>query len=356
MRKLTFSFFGLLSGLIILVCNCELSLAGSIEDVLTSLKGLSAKERLTRVESEARKEGRVHWASSTPQAWAEPMLQIFRKRYPMIQVEYRSQSGRVLAERVIREHRAGSHDVDIVGTSIVTFAGMKDSGVIAPYVSPEAAQLRVSMKDPEGWWVGYFADIQAIICNKNRVANAPNAWKEFLDPKWKGTFSIDDTRYEWFYALQKIYGAEEATRLITGFRNNGAVLRRGSTLRSQFVAAGEEFCALGVYLGNVHLLLEKSAPVTYAVPEPAIMVPVINMMAKFPPHPYAAILLYDFILTPEAMAQYARANAVVPGREGLPVSKEVAELQGKRFHVIDVEAASRNYDKTVKEYSSLLKK
>ena len=345
-----------MSGLIVFCLQYDLSFAGSIEGALKSLSGLSSKERLARVENEARKEGRVHWASSTPQAWAEPMLQIFRKRYPMIQVEYRSQSGRVLAERVIREYRAGNHDIDIVGTSIVTFAGLKDSGVIAPYVSPEVAQIRANMRDPEGWWVGYFGDIQAIICNETRVANAPNAWKDFLDPKWKGAFSIDDTRYEWFYALQKVYGAEEANRLITGFKQNGAVLRRGSTLRSQFVAAGEESCALGVYLGNVHLLLEKGAPVIYSVPEPAIMVPVINMMARLPPHPYAAILLYDFILTPEAMAQYARANAVVPAREGLPVIKEVAELQGKRFHVIDVEASSRDYEKTVKEYSTLLKK
>ena len=125
----------LLVGLIILGLRLDLSFAASIEDVLTSLKGLSPKERLARVESEARKEGRVHWASSTPQAWAEPALQIFRKRYPMIQVEYRSQSGRVLAERVIREHRAGNYDIDVVGTSIVTFAGMKDSGVIALYLS-----------------------------------------------------------------------------------------------------------------------------------------------------------------------------------------------------------------------------
>ena len=274
----------------------------------------------------------------------------------MIQVEYRSQSGRVLAERVIREHRAGKYDIDVVGTSIVTFAGMKDSGVIAPYLSPEAGQIRSNMRDPQGWWIGYFGDIQAIICNKNRVANAPTAWKDFLDLKWKGLFSIDDTRYEWFYALQKIYGAEEANRLVAGFKQNGVIVRRGSTLRSQFVAAGEESCALGVYLGNVHLLLEKSAPVIYSVPEPAIMVPVINMMAKLPPHPYAAILLYDFIISSEAMGQYAAANAVVPGRDGLPVIKEVGELMGKRFHVIDVEASSRDYEKTVKEYNSLLKK
>jgi hypothetical protein len=60
--------------------QCDFSIAASIEDILTSLKGLSAKERLARVESEARKEGKVVWSSSTPQAWAEPALQIFQKR------------------------------------------------------------------------------------------------------------------------------------------------------------------------------------------------------------------------------------------------------------------------------------
>ena len=78
----------------------------AIDETLKTLKELSAKERLTRVENEARKEGSVRWASSTPQAWAEPALQIFRKRYPTIQVEYLRQSGRVLAERIIQIGRA----------------------------------------------------------------------------------------------------------------------------------------------------------------------------------------------------------------------------------------------------------
>lgn len=333
----------------------EVVLGASIDEVVRSLTVLSARDRLARVETEARKEGSVRWASSTPQAWAEPALQAFRKRYPGIQVEYMRQSGRVLAERIVREHRAGKYDIDIVGTSAVTFAGMKDAGVITPYVSPEAAQLRPNMRDPGGWWVAYFGNIQAIICNGNRVKTAPGDWKDFLDPKWKGEFSIDDTRYEWFYALQKIYGAQEANRLITGFRQNGVNLRRGGTLRAQLVGAGEESCGLGVYLNNVRDLLEQSAPVNYSVPEPVLVVPVINMMAKLPPHPYAAILLYDFILTPEATGQYTRANAMAPARDHLPLVKEVNELQGKRFHIVDVEASSRDYEKTVKEYGSLLK-
>jgi iron(III) transport system substrate-binding protein len=334
----------------------DLAYSAPIDEALKTLTGLTGNERLTRIENEARKEGSVRWASSTPQPWAEPALQIFRKRYPTIKVEYMRQSGRVLAERIIREHRAGKYDIDIIGTSAVTFAGMKDSGVIAPYVSPEAAQLRPNMKDPAGWWVAYFGNIQAIICNRTRVKSAPNDWKDFLDPKWKGEFSIDDTRYEWFYALQQIYGREEANRMITGFRQNGVNLRRGGTLRAQLVGAGEELCGLGVYLNNVRDLTEQNAPVTYSVPEPVIVVPVINMMAKLPPHPYAAILLYDFILTPEATGQYTRANAMAPARDNLPLVKEVVELQGKRTYVVDVEASSRDYEKTVKEYNSLLKR
>ena len=351
----TFFLWGLASFTLAMASPAEIVLGASIDEVVRSLKGLSARDRLARVETEARKEGSVRWASSTPQAWAEPALQAFRKRYPGIQVEYMRQSGRVLAERIVREYRAGKNDIDIIGTSAVTFAGMKDTGVITPYISPEAAELRKDMKDPEGWWTAYFGNIQAIICNRNRVRTAPGDWKDFLDPKWKGEFSIDDTRYEWFYALQKIYGAQEANRLITGFRQNGVNLRRGGTLRAQLVGAGEESCGVGVYLNNVRDLLEQSAPVNYSVPEPVLVVPVINMMAKLPPHPYAAILLYDFILTSEATGQYTRANAMAPARDNLPLVKEVTELQGKRFHVVDVEASSRDYEKTVKEYSSLLK-
>jgi iron(III) transport system substrate-binding protein len=351
----TFFLWSVASFTLAMASPAEIVLGASIDEVVKSLKVLSARDRLARVETESRKEGIVRWASSTPQAWAEPALQAFRKRYPGLQVEYMRQSGRVLAERIVREYRAGKNDIDIIGTSAVTFAGMKDAGVITPYISPEAAELRKDMKDPEGWWTAYFGNIQAIICNRNRVRTAPGDWKDFLDPKWKGEFSIDDTRYEWFYALQKIYGAQEANRLITGFRQNGVNLRRGGTLRAQLVGAGEESCGLGVYLNNVRDLLEQSAPVNYSVPEPVLVVPVINMMAKLPPHPYAAILLYDFILTPEATGQYTRANAMAPARDNLPLVKEVTELQGKRFHVVDVEASSRDYEKTVKEYNSLLK-
>ena len=43
----------------------DLAYGAPIEEALKALRGLPAKERLTRVETEARKEGSVRWASST---------------------------------------------------------------------------------------------------------------------------------------------------------------------------------------------------------------------------------------------------------------------------------------------------
>ena len=47
---------------------------------------------------------------------------------------------------------------------------------------------------------------------------------------------------------------------------------------------------------------------------------------------------------------------MAPARDNLPLVQAVRDLQGKRVHVIDVEASSRDYEKTVKEYRALLKK
>ena len=52
-------FLGLASFLAVLGSQIDAASGAPIEDVLKSLKGLSAKERLARVESEARKEGSV---------------------------------------------------------------------------------------------------------------------------------------------------------------------------------------------------------------------------------------------------------------------------------------------------------
>ena len=291
------------------------------EQAAQTLAGLSGRERLARLEKEARREGLVCWATSTTVTWAEPVLEGFRKKYPGIKIAFNRVSGRALADRAIREYQAGKHDVDVLGSSAITFWGVKQSGMITSYLSPETATLPSDRKDAKGFWSAPYSNVLAIICNKNRVKVAPKEWKEFADPRWKGDYSIDTERSQWFYALQKIYGDEAATKLLSAYVQNGGQMRRGGTLQSQLVAAGEYSCAVGVYLDSVYLLLKAGAPVVYSVPEPVLLSSTIAMMPKFPPHPYGAILLYDFLLSPEGISLSTHNNALFPSNEHVPVVK-----------------------------------
>ena len=282
-------------------------------------------------------------------------MERFRKKYPDIKIAFNRVSGRALADRAIREYQAGKYDVDVLGSSAITFWGVKESGMITSYLSPETAKLPSDRKDAKGFWSAPYSNILCIICNKNRVKAVPKEWKDFADPKWKGDFSIDAERFPWFYALQKIYGDEGATKLVKAYVQNGGQIRRGGTLQSQLVAAGEYSCAVAVYLDSAHLLLKAGAPIVYSVPEPVLLSPTIIMMPKFPPHPYGAILLYDFLLSPEGLSLSTQNNALFPSNEAVPVVSEVGILKGRPSYFIDIEETSRDFKKISEGYQSLLK-
>jgi len=330
--------------------------AASFEEAIKSLDGLSGRERLARLVKEARKEGRVLWSSSTNLDRVEPLLSAWKRKYPGIQIEYHRLSGRSLADFAITEHRAGRDEIDILGSSAVTFLALKKAGVVRPYIAPETAAFSSGMRDPQGYWVSEYSNVPAIICNKNRVKVAPKEWKAFADPKWKGDFSIDSERFQWFYALEKIYGEEGAKQLIRAYRQNGALVRRGGTLQVQVVAAGEYSCALGAYLDSAYLLREKGAPLNYSVPEPVMLSPTLTMMTRFPPDPYGAMLLYDYITSPEGMSHFTRNNALFPSRENVQVVDDIKALEGKSLHVIGVEDQSRHYKEISEKYRALVEK
>ena len=212
------------------------------------------------------------------------------------------------------------------------------------------------MRDPQGYWVSEYSNVLAIICNKNRVKSPPKDWQDFTDQRWKSDFSIDTERFQWFEALQKIYGAERAKQLMLAYRQNGALVRRGGTLQVQLVAAGEYSCTPAAYLNSAYLLRERGAPLVSSVPEPVMLSPSITMMTRFPPDPYGAMLLYDYIISPEGMSYFTRNNALFPSRENVPVVDDIKALEGKPLHFIEVEEQSRRYKEISRRYQALVEK
>ena len=70
-----------------------------------------------------------------------------------------------------------------------------NSGLIEPYVSPNAAKIPDKYKDKDGTWTGTYVGVLGFCSNKDQlakagVAQAPTSWEALLDPKLKKQVAI----------------------------------------------------------------------------------------------------------------------------------------------------------------------
>jgi iron(III) transport system substrate-binding protein len=95
-------------------------------------------------------------------------------------------------------------------------------------------------------------------------------------------------------------GEAEGLRLFRDLvATNGVSVRRGHTLLANLVASGEVPLALTVYNFTAEQLKRKGAPLDWFVIPPAVARANGVALARRAPHPYAALLYYDFMISQE---------------------------------------------------------
>jgi iron(III) transport system substrate-binding protein len=127
--------------------------------------------------------------------------------------------------------------------------------------------------------------------------NAPKSYEDLTEPQWKGKLGVEADDANWFMSIAGAMGEDKAVAL---FRNivarNGMSLRKGHTLLSNLVVAGEVPLALTVYGYRINELKAKTAPIDGTVLPPAVALPTGIAVFAHAPHPYAAALFMDFFL------------------------------------------------------------
>jgi iron(III) transport system substrate-binding protein len=146
--------------------------------------------------------------------------------------------------------------------------------------------------------------------NKVRRSEIPATYEGFTDPKWKGRIGIEATDAEWMATLIKTWGE---ARGMSFFRKLSAMkpdVRRGHVLLAELVAAGEIPVALTTYNSNVEPLKRKGAPIDFVPVQPVAARPQGIGVARSAPHPHAALLFADLVLSPEGQKLFESMGRV----------------------------------------------
>ena len=292
--------------------------------------GYKGADRNARLLERARAEGTVSIYTSLAPTEAGPLAEAFEKKTGVKVQLWRALSDGVV-QRAVSEMRGKRYAVDVIETNGPEMESLAREQVLAEFHSPNLADIPPAIIPKHGQWVpdrlNFF--VVAYNTNKVRAADLPKTYEGFLDPKWKGRIALEATDAEWMGGVVKHWGE---ARGMDYFRKLSVLkpdLRKGHVLLAQLIASGEVEVGLTAYYANVQSFKKRGAPIDWAPVEPVIARPQGIGVARHAPHPNAALLFIDFVLSTEAQEMLA-------GMGRTPASRAVkTETSGLNYVMSD---------------------
>lgn len=257
-------------------------------------------DREAKLVEGAKKEGQVVIYTSLATTESVPLTQAFEKKYGIKPELWRALSDKVV-QRTITEAQARRNTVDVVETNGPELEMITREKLFSTFNSPYIADLPPYALPAHRQWISDRMNFFVVGYNTNKFKreDIPKTYEGFLDPKWQGRIGIEATDTEWMAAIIKQMGEE---RGMAFFRKLAAMkpdMRKGHILLAELVSAGEVPVGLSCYNANIESLKRKGSPVDWVPCEPVIARPQGLGIARNAPHPHAALLFADFVISPE---------------------------------------------------------
>jgi iron(III) transport system substrate-binding protein len=248
----------------------------------------------------AKKEREVILYASMSVDEANKTIARFEERYPFLKVKLHRTGSEKLLTKVLTEASAKKTFADVIQTVEFSMHTFARRGVLGRYLSTENIQYPKEFKE-EGYWTTVYYHPYVLAYNTKLTPRTilPKSYEDLLDLRWKGKMMMEGTKADWFAGMLQIMGRERGLKYMRDLSKQELTLRVGHELLAQLVAAGEGIFDINIPSSSVDRLKEKGAPIDWTSlgPAPTIMVGI--GIASQAPHPHAAMLYMDFVLSKE---------------------------------------------------------
>ena len=265
-----------------------------------------------RVADAARREGTLSIYTSLAPTESKPLADAFATKYGVKVQLWRALSEEVV-QRVVTEAKGRRYAVDVIETNGPEMEMIAREQLLNRAWSPDRLNLFV---------VGYNTA-------KVKRAEIPASYDGFADPKWKGRIALEATDSEWMATLIKTMPGGKGMELMRRLAALQPALRKGHVLLASLVAAGDVPVGLAMYNSNIETLKRKGAPIDYVPVQPVVARPQGIGVAKNAPHPNAAQLFTEYVMSDEGQKLFESMGRV-PAK---PNAK--SELNNFPFILID---------------------
>ncbi len=320
----------ILAVLVLLYASVSVVEAASVEALLAEINKLPPQQRQSRLEEGARREGAFLYYSISAAELIGAYVKGFAAKYPFVKAEFYRGSGNQLVVRSLMEHKLGKLNADVVSVGTENVMALKRAGVWARYRSPEVQFYPREQYDKDGYFHADSLGLATIVYNHQLVKkdDAPKGYNDLLDPKWKGSLTIDLEPERAMLTWLTVWGEAKTREFVQKLLANGATVRRGHTLQAQLLCAGEFKVAVELYPDAVLRMKQKGCPATIVFPNPTPALAGGNYGVNVnAPHPHAAALFVDFALSADGAKILAGTGRMARRKGARSIYEELVNLE-----------------------------
>ena len=287
-------------------------------------------DRDQRLIDGARKERQVTLYTSLNLKDSVPITEAFEKKYGVKVSLWRAGSEKVV-QRAVSEARAGRFAFDVLETNGPEMEAMYREKLLEEFFSPHFKDLPPAAYPKHRHYVADRFNFFTIAYNTKLVKpeEVPNSYADLLHPRFAGKVGIEAGDVDWFGAMVKHMGEAKGLAFFRKLSDARPQIRSGHTLMAELVGAGEIALAATAYNHNAERLSVKGAPIKWKALSPTFGRPNAIGVASRAPHPNAALLFADFMLSQEG-------QLIIKARNRVPASRAVdSPLNKFPFEMID---------------------
>ena len=302
----------------------------------------------------AQKEGILVFYTSMDAGDARSLTEAFQKKYPFIKTDLFRGGREAVFSRFALERKARRFVTDVVSVGEFHVLEMKKQGLLTSYASPEAQAFPQDFRDPQGYWTCVYLTVAVLAYNTNKVKidELPRKYEDLLNPKWKKRMALDANEERWVPGLIQSMGRDKAVSFLKALAQQDVYIRRGRSLLTQLLLAGEFDVQIVAYWHEVNRLMKQKAPIGWVGIEPAVTgAPQLSLVDKAP-HPNAARLFIDFVLSAEGQGTIAKLGRVA-ARQGI---KPEGYPENLKLFLPNPELVAAQLEENRKLYESLFSK
>ena len=316
-------FLILLFGLLLAPKLCA---AASMEQFLAELNKGAPAQRQQKLLAGAKQEGELMLYSSSGLEEVRALTKQFAAKYPFVNTRYMRKGGSQLFDVAHLEFKGQKRIVDVYWAGISTLGPIvkEHKPMLGRYLSPERAAIPEEYRDKEGFWTATRVSVAifAYHSQKTPKEKVPKVFGNLLDPFWKGKLAVDTNPGRFTALLVERMGWGKAKDYLQKLAQQDLKVHRGRTARMQLILAGEILGSLDINADNIVEMQLQNAPLEYAMMDPTLLSLTSLAMPSQSPHPHAAVLFYDFVLSKEGQGLLAKENNV-PVRDDVELADKM---------------------------------